>query len=200
MAVFVNTAVYQLGRKGLAQALQGTFSNRFDRHNRPSRMSIIQPSNGKIAGLRLRATRNTTTDICAEQPYDPSRTAPVEVKEMKPPFRNHNQNSDVRMKASSAEREARKAKTEIDRLKAKVEALNLTCQALWELLKQCSDLTDEDLSKQVREIDLRDGEEDGRVRQAPMDCPKCGRAVSRTSGKCIYCGHAISRDPFGNPT
>lgn len=119
---------------------------------------------------------------------------------MKPPFSNQNQNSDVRMKASSAEREARRARSEIERLTAKVDALNLTCQALWELVKQCSDLTDEDLSKQIQVIDLRDGEEDGRLKQGPVDCPKCDRAVNLTSGKCIYCGHAVPRDPFGNPT
>ena len=61
-----------------------------------------------------------------------------------------------------------------------IERQMIISEAIWELLKEKVGLTDEDLVKKVREIDLRDGVLDGRVKpEPPIACPKCGKKMKR---------------------
>jgi len=73
-------------------------------------------------------------------------------------------------------------------LEHQVRRLALMDQALWELLRDRLGLTDADLEKIVREIDLRDGVEDGAITHTPLRCPQCGRISNSRHWKCLYCG------------
>ena len=79
----------------------------------------------------------------------------------------------------------------------RIEALELACAGLWELLKTKNGYTDDDLATMIREVDLRDGKLDGKISKSTADCPSCGRQLlSRKSPNCLWCGAEISKGPF----
>jgi hypothetical protein len=99
--------------------------------------------------------------------------------------------------ASSAQGTALSAKGDVAELTRRVEALTLLCQAMWELVSENSGLTDAQIASRVKEIDLRDGVLDGRIKHT-SSCTKCGAVVSAKSYSCVYCGTTnSSKSPFG---
>jgi hypothetical protein len=94
--------------------------------------------------------------------------------------------------ATSAKEEAeRAAKTagEVQKsLDEKIDRLALICRAMWELLRERTGLSEEALVEKVREVDLLDGQLDGRATVPPKKCPECGRTVSKRHRRGIYCG------------
>jgi hypothetical protein len=105
---------------------------------------------------------------------------------------------------AAAERAAENAEAHVERcantvkeLQRQVERLSLACQAMWELLRGCSDLTEEDLEKKILEVDARDGCVDGKIGVQALDCPSCGRKTSSKRDSCIMCGAPVKRPhPF----
>jgi len=102
--------------------------------------------------------------------------------------------------AAGAQRAAENAEAKVDRcankvedLQRQVERLSLACQAMWELLRGCSDLTEDDLEKKILEVDVRDGCVDGKIGVQALDCPSCGRKTSSKRNICIMCGAPIKR-------
>lgn len=99
--------------------------------------------------------------------------------------------------ADQAKTEAREAKTEIELLRADMERLLLITEALWSLLKEQHEYSDDQLFKRVLEIDLRDGRLDGRVApSAPENCPHCQRVLPRRGFRCMFCGKPVKRNLF----
>lgn len=99
--------------------------------------------------------------------------------------------------ASDARSRANKAEIRVAELEAKMDSLALTCQAIWELLREKHGLTDEDLEGKMQEIDLRDGVQDGKITSTPKSCPSCGRNSSSRRSQCMYCGATIGpANPF----
>lgn len=74
-----------------------------------------------------------------------------------------------------------------------IRRLSLLNQALWELLRERAKLTDAELERMVREIDLRDGVEDGAITETPVECPTCGRVSNSKHWKCMYCGQDFEK-------
>jgi hypothetical protein len=100
-------------------------------------------------------------------------------------------------RAREAEAEQKRRETSLAELVDRVERLNLICMAMWSLMKEKTDLTEDDLRNRIQEIDLSDGVLDGRVRIAAGACPKCGRMMSSRFKRCLYCGEvAPDRDAF----
>jgi hypothetical protein len=84
-------------------------------------------------------------------------------------------------------------------LEQRYERMNLVTNALWQLLKAHTELTDADLKKYVEKIDLSDGVKDGKVarNKGAMDCPKCSRRVLKSATVCAWRGEKLtSGDPF----
>ena len=71
----------------------------------------------------------------------------------------------------------------------RLDQLALISQAIFELLRETSGLTDEQLKKKIIEIDGRDGEVDGRITPRAKKCPKCDATMSPQFGRCLFCGH-----------
>jgi hypothetical protein len=98
--------------------------------------------------------------------------------------------------ATSAHGAALGAKGDVAELTRRVETLTLLCQAMWELVRENAGLTDAQIAARVKEIDLRDGVADGRIKQTSA-CTHCGAVVSAKSFSCMYCGtENTSRPPF----
>jgi predicted Zn-ribbon and HTH transcriptional regulator len=94
--------------------------------------------------------------------------------------------------AAEAIIEARKAMRSLQdfemHLGENFDRLALICRAMWELMREQNNLTEEDLLIKVREIDLLDGVSDMKLRKPPKKCSKCGRTMSKRHVRCIYCG------------
>lgn len=76
----------------------------------------------------------------------------------------------------------------IRELTEEIQRLRLLNQAMWELIRDRAGLTDEDFEAKIKEIDLRDGVEDGRMTDTAVQCPRCHRVSNSKHGMCLYCG------------
>jgi hypothetical protein len=97
------------------------------------------------------------------------------------------------MGAAAAGRTAARRTEELD---DRLDRTLLACEAMWSILREKLGVTDVDLVERFNQLDLTDGKLDGKVRKAPVSCPKCGRAMSRRLTKCMYCGQPVVHDPF----
>ena len=106
------------------------------------------------------------------------------------------QNQQIEQNTLSANRAASRTERHsdhIDNLTRHIERLSLASQAMWELLKSRSDLTEEELDAKILEIDARDGQVDGKMKTAPILCPSCARTTSATRDTCVLCGAPTRR-------
>ncbi len=84
-------------------------------------------------------------------------------------------------------------RTEVQDLREHIGRMALMNQALWELLRDKLGLSDDDLVKFAQQIDLRDGVADGKMTDAAVRCPQCGRVSNSRHGKCLYCGQQFAK-------
>jgi hypothetical protein len=84
-------------------------------------------------------------------------------------------------------------------LEQRYERMSLVTNALWQLLKAHTGLTDADLKRYIEKVDLTDGVSDGKASRntRAMDCPHCSRRVLKSATTCAWCGGKLkSGDPF----
>lgn len=86
-------------------------------------------------------------------------------------------------------RQAKEVPTEMRDLEERLDKLQLICMAMWEVIKEKTDMSEVDLMTKVQELDLRDGIVDGKVTRTVKDCPNCHRRMSPRHKRCLYCGH-----------
>jgi hypothetical protein len=98
----------------------------------------------------------------------------------------HQQIRDAKADArAAAESVGARADREMDRLRDRVDSLTLTNLAMWTLLRDKLGVKDEELEKRVRELDLLDGVQDGKLSAGPWNCEKCRESWScRIVGVC----------------
>lgn len=94
--------------------------------------------------------------------------------------------------ASNREAIARDANLQ---LADKVEGLALVTRALFELLQESTGVSEDQLRAKITEIDLRDGQADGRMTPKPKKCPKCDAMMSPRFGRCLFCGEEDTSKP-----
>ena len=105
--------------------------------------------------------------------------------------------NEVDDKAGNAGRKATDFQHRVRLLEEQVDRLALVNLAMWHLLRERAKLTDEHLAAKVREIDLLDGVEDGKLTRAAAQCPRCNRTLSARHKRCLYCGHDLKTgSPF----
>lgn len=80
---------------------------------------------------------------------------------------------------------------EVQRLESKIDGLALICQALLEVLQEKTNISDSEIEQKIKEIDIRDGREDGRMTGKVSPCPKCSRPAHTRQRTCMYCGTEI---------
>ncbi|MCM8528389.1 MAG: hypothetical protein NE327_17835 [Lentisphaeraceae bacterium] len=110
---------------------------------------------------------------------------------------NININNKNTLSSANARADASDAKLKTEHLESEVERLLMITEALWGILKEQLQYTDDELIRRVQEIDMRDGQLDGKVgKSAPKKCTSCGRTVMKKRPQCMYCGHIVKRDVF----
>ncbi|AQT68408.1 hypothetical protein STSP2_01568 [Anaerohalosphaera lusitana] len=70
------------------------------------------------------------------------------------------------------------------------------CEALWEIMRDENGYTDAMIQAKVRQIDNRDGKQDGRNKSAPIKCSNCGRTIAPRHQACMYCGNPNEKSLF----
>ncbi|ROQ21764.1 hypothetical protein EDC38_2392 [Marinimicrobium koreense] len=80
-------------------------------------------------------------------------------------------------------------KSEISVLQDHVDHLSLVCQAMCELMENVG-FSKEMVIAKIQEIDLRDGQLDGKYVKS-HNCPKCSRSLAQRHIKCLYCGEPV---------
>lgn len=106
---------------------------------------------------------------------------------------NRSRSFRVTSKVERAASEMEAVVKEMHDLQQRLEKLSLCCQALWELLKDNTSLTEEDLAIKMTELDLQDGKLDGRLGKQILVCPNCERRGNSKRNTCLYCGFALPK-------
>ena len=105
--------------------------------------------------------------------------------------------NDVENTAQESSRKATDFQGRVRQLEESIDRLVLVNAALWSLVKDRTGLTDAQLTARVRDIDLRDGVEDGKITPNVQNCQKCGRSMNPRHRQCIYCGgERLKTSPF----
>lgn len=97
--------------------------------------------------------------------------------------------------AMGASRNAEEGRASMQELQTRLDRMSLVCEALWTIVRDRLQVSEEDLVARVNDIDLSDGRLDGKVRRAAAKC-RCGKMVARRFTKCPFCGHEVDRNLF----
>ncbi len=106
----------------------------------------------------------------------------------------HSRISDAEHSANSASNKSDRFGDELADLRRSVNRLTLGCQAMWELLRENTDLTEQQLDERIQEIDLRDGSSDGRLSMRSVICPGCQARSNSRRANCVMCGASLAKD------
>jgi hypothetical protein len=90
--------------------------------------------------------------------------------------------------ARSASRDVAELQRSVQLLEEQVERLTLAAIALAEILRDRQGVSEEEMEAKLREIDLRDGQADGKLGPSTRKCEACGRPNGPRRRNCLYCG------------
>lgn len=102
----------------------------------------------------------------------------------------------ARRRAAEAGDRADSVDRRLARLELEHDRLKLVTVALWELLKERHQLTEDALKRQLERVDLRDGRRDGKLAggNGVKTCPDCHRPINKKALSCLYCGATLTRE------
>lgn len=100
----------------------------------------------------------------------------------------HNRINEANQRATDLQGAIRERSSDVERLQQRVDALVLANLAMWTLMREKLGVTDQELEQRVQDIDLSDGQLDGKVRVGPWNCTACKRPNAPKHAKCLYCG------------
>jgi hypothetical protein len=75
----------------------------------------------------------------------------------------------------------------VEELLERIDSMAMILRAMWSLLEE-QGLTAEQLTARIEELDRLDGQVDGQVRRAPVECPSCQSKMPADLARCQYCG------------
>lgn len=104
-------------------------------------------------------------------------------------FYQQRQISAASSKSDQAMNAVDRVESRISGLESAIDQLKLVNVALAELLVQKLGVPESEIVTKLKEVDLRDGVQDGRISAGATLCPKCRRRYNSKMGKCQYCGH-----------
>lgn len=96
--------------------------------------------------------------------------------------------TDLNRSADRAKNKASSLDESFRRLQRQMDNITLASQSMWELIRNNTNLTEDDLEKKMLEVDLRDGTADGKISTQVLKCGSCGRNTNSKRTICIMCG------------
>jgi hypothetical protein len=84
-------------------------------------------------------------------------------------------------------------RSRVDELERRIDRLELEHRAVWEMLRDAMKLDEPELERRVKQLDRRDGVEDGKISAVPLRCPSCKRVASSRHWRCLYCGQEFEK-------
>ncbi len=90
----------------------------------------------------------------------------------------------------------RSDESEVKHLEATVAKVLMINEALWEIVRDKFNMTDDDLHAKLYEVDMRDGQADGKNQRRATKCPNCDHMVSSRHPACLYCGQVMDSSIF----
>lgn len=88
-------------------------------------------------------------------------------------------------------------RAQFEELEDQIARLKLICESMWELMSEVTGLTTEQLEQRISEVDMDDGQADGRKVHAATACTQCDSMIPSRSKVCTYCSApAPQRSPF----
>jgi len=99
--------------------------------------------------------------------------------------------------SARAQSKVRSDESKVKHLEATVAKLLMINEALWEIIRDKFNMTDEDLHEKLYEVDMRDGTADGKNQRKASKCPNCNHMVSSRHPACLYCGQIMDTSVFG---
>lgn len=85
----------------------------------------------------------------------------------------------------------------ISDLEERIERLSLICEGMWTLLRDRTEISEEDLKETVTRLDMEDGVLDGKRGPKKTRCPDCDAVISNKFNRCLYCGYRMPADDRG---
>ena len=64
---------------------------------------------------------------------------------------------------------------------------------MWDLLREHTGLTDDQLRVKVADVDTRDGQADGKISGQVFPCPACGSNCNSSRQNCTMCGEDLKK-------
>ena len=101
--------------------------------------------------------------------------------------------AEAKTDAIEAKQQAAQYSDRVRALEAQVAHMALACQAMWELLRERTGISESELLTRMNQVDLRDGSQDGRMTPMLIHCPTCGKPANSKTAKCMYCGAEIPK-------
>lgn len=102
--------------------------------------------------------------------------------------------SDKKENISAARSKSIQTLTEHDKLFDEVHHLKMLIESIWNLLKEKTKLTDEELKEELKQIKFKHAE--AAAKSEPGTCMNCGKAIAQESQKCVFCGEAQVKERF----
>lgn len=102
--------------------------------------------------------------------------------------------ADAQKTANQAANKADASGADIARISRRLERLSLISQAMWEMLRERAEFTDQQLMDRILEVDLRDGKADGKMAARIVDCHHCKAKTNSRRANCIMCGMELQKD------
>lgn len=141
---------------------------------------------------RLRSDRSQTRQDLQSLP-DRRQARTAAMLDLVWDIQQHAQIQEANANAQVAKARADGVQTTLSLLTRRVDRLSLTCQAMWELLRDKHGVSEEELNAKLLEVDLRDGTTDGRMQMAVVDCPKCQAKTNTKRSTCVMCGAPLTK-------
>ncbi len=106
--------------------------------------------------------------------------------------------SGLRSSADRANHRVNSIDDKIMAMEKKIELLSLLGQAMFEILRDRVQVSEQEIMEKIEEIDLRDGIKDGKMGNGLLKCNKCNRGYNTKLDKCLYCGN-VNEGSGGKP-
>lgn len=112
-------------------------------------------------------------------------------------LKDFRQDKEIKSASSAANKASRKVEdfgVAFNDLSNKIDLLALKCEALWDVIKDNTELSDEQIKIKIDQMYEKHGVVNGKFKKNlknTLKCSSCGRPVDKKTQKCLYCNLTV---------